>query len=527
VQVEKERAEQYLDVAASIIVAFDTRGRVSRFNRKGCEVTGYTEAELVGKNWFDTIVELEDRAEARAAFDSLVRNGGSTTSATNYIETAIATSDGGRRVIGWNLSSINDAQGNVTGVLGSGEDLTERREIEQQLLQAQKMRAVGELTGGLAHDFNNLLMAVQGNIEFLQESLEENSPAAKYCEAALKAVGRGADLTQRLLAFSRKQLLRPEPVSINQLVEDMTELLTRTLGTNIEIDAALGEDVSRAMVDVAQLENALLNLALNARDAMPGGGRLRIESANRSIEMGYDGQKVVLEPGPYVMIAVHDTGTGMPPELLDRVFEPFFTTKEASRGSGLGLSMVYGFVKQSGGHIEIKSKLGQGTSVYLYLPSARDDGIETQADTAAMVPVRGGSEKILVVEDDLAVLDVIVNLLVSLGYNVSQAEHGKAAKALMRSGLRPDLLLTDIIQPQGINGIDLARDTVKYDDHCGILLMSGFTESTPDAEPGQIARFPLLRKPFGKNELARKVREVLDAKQQLQSEPATAPTATA
>jgi CheY-like chemotaxis protein len=294
------------------------------------------------------------------------------------------------------------------------------------------------------------------------------------------------------------------------LIADMTELIRRSLGSTVTVDTDLKEDVSIAMVDSAMLENALLNLSINARDAMPGGGTLRIESANRTIERGFDGQAVVLKPGNYVMVAVHDTGTGMPPEVLERVFEPFFSTKDVGKGTGLGLAMVYGFVKQSGGHIDIQSEVGKGTSVYLYLPCSRPGVAAVDKAPDPDGPVRGGSEVILVVEDDPAVRDVIVRVLRGLGYDTPEAENAKLAKQMMREGLRPEMLLTDIVQPQGINGIELADDTVQYDPDCAVLLMSGFSDEIFDLADDQALPYPLLTKPFGHDDLARKVRMILD-----------------
>jgi PAS domain S-box-containing protein len=506
---EKARAEQYLDVAASIIVAFDRQGKVTRFNRKGSEVTGYAEDELVGQNWFDLLVDPADRQEAKRSFAEIVAGDGEE---LPYLENEIRARNGQRRVIGWNLARIRDQSGYVVSVLGSGEDLTEQREIERQLLQAQKMQAVGELTGGLAHDFNNLLMAVQGNIEFLREVVASDPSVDRYVAAALKAVGRGAELTQRLLAFSRKQLLRPEPTSINKLVADMTELLTRTLGPHIRIQNDLAEDVWDALVDPAQLENALLNLAINARDAMKEGGSLTIETSNETISEMAAMRHPTLPPGPYVIIAVRDTGTGMTQDVLDRAFEPFFSTKDSTRGGGLGLSMVYGFVKQSGGHIEIQSEIGQGTTVLLRLPRAFRAASAALEDEDSMATILGDGETVLVVEDDEEVRSVIVGALKSLGYVVRQAPGAAEAQTMLDEGLRPHLLLTDVLQPNGKDGIQFAQEVNEAFPQCAILLMSGYTEDAMDRNRKLARPFALLRKPFGKAELSRQLRTQLDAR---------------
>jgi PAS domain S-box-containing protein len=508
---EKARADQYLDVAASIILALDRQGRVTRFNRKGTEVTGYTEEELQGQNWFDLLMDAAEREEAKHAFAEIVAGDGEE---LPYLENQIRAKGGRRRVIGWNLARIRDQRGYVVSVLGSGEDLTEQREIERQLLQAQKMQAVGELTGGLAHDFNNLLMAVQGNIEFLREVVPDDPSVDKYTTAALKAVGRGAELTQRLLAFSRKQLLRPEPTSINRLIADMTELLARTLGPQVAIETNLGADLSDALVDPAQLENALLNLAINARDAMKDGGTLTIETRNETLNDMLAARHPTLSPGQYVVVTVRDTGSGMPQEVLDRAFEPFFSTKDSTRGSGLGLSMVYGFVKQSGGHIEIQSEVGQGTSVLLHLPRAFLAPAEAYEEDDSSAVVRGDGETILVVEDDDEVRSVIVAAIKSLGYVVRQASGAAEAEVQLEEGLRPNLLLTDVLQPNGKDGIQFAQEVHEAFPQCAVLLMSGYTEDAMERNEKLDRPFALLRKPFGKAELSRALRTQLEGREE-------------
>ena len=505
---EKERAEQYLDVAASIILSLDRRGTVSRFNRKGTEVIGYTEEDLVGNNWFDLLADPAEREEAKRAFGTIVDGGGEE---SPYLENQIRAKSGARRVIGWNLTRIRDDRGRVVSVLGSGEDLTHRREIERQLLQAQKMQAVGELTGGLAHDFNNLLMAVQGNIEFLKEQVAEGSDGERYVNSALKAVGRGAELTQRLLAFSRKQLLRPVPTSLNRLVADMSELLGRTLGTHVSIVTDLGEDVGHALVDPGQLESALLNLAINARDSMQDGGTLTIASSNLSVDSTPDARKRVLEPGDYVVLNVNDTGTGMAPDVLDRAFEPFFTTKDGKKGSGLGLSMVYGFVTQSGGHIEIASEVGDGTSVTIALPRAEATAEMSADPEDPIAAIAGGSETVLVVEDDDEVRTIIVDSLKSLGYDVRDAASASDARWMLHEGLRPDMVVTDVMQPRGMDGIELALAVRETAPDCAVLLVSGYAEDAIERNEELDEPFPLLRKPFSRADLAGRVRTLLDA----------------
>ena len=293
---------------------------------------------------------------------------------------------------------IRDRSGQITGAVVVYRDVTETRETERQLQQAQKMEAVGELTGGIAHDFNNILTVITGTIEILADAVADKPGLAAVAKMIDEAAGRGADLTQRLLAFARRQPLQPREIDVNTLVIDATKLLRPTLGEHIEIKTALAGNLKAALVDPHQLSSALLNLAINARDAMPDGGKLTLETSNVHLDESYAKANSEVQPGDYVLIAVSDTGEGIPADIRDRVFEPFFTTKEVGRGTGLGLSMVYGFIKQSGGHIKIYSEVGHGTTIKLYLPKASAEA--QAAQEVAGAPIEGGSETILVVEDD-------------------------------------------------------------------------------------------------------------------------------
>ncbi len=390
-------------------------------------------------------------------------------------------------------------------------DVTDRRATEIQLQQATKMEAVGHLTGGVAHDFNNILTALMGNLELLADRIEGDDKANKFLEICRRAARRGGDLTQRLLAFSRRQVLRPEPTNINLLVHGMAELLQRTLGEDIEIRTILDPDVAEIEVDRSQLESALLNLAINSRDAMPYGGKLTIETTNFHLDQTYSAANPEVRPGDYVRVAVSDTGTGIPAKILDHVFEPFYTTKDIGKGSGLGLSMAFGFVKQSEGHINIYSEVDHGTSVRLYLPQtstqARND--EGKADVAAAETPRG-TESILVVEDDADVRGFAVTILEHLGYSVAAAADGPAALALLDE-LRPiDLLLTDVILPQGMGGNDVAREIRMRRPGIKVLFVSGYTENGIVHHGRLDNGVELLSKPFTVEQLAQKIREVLD-----------------
>ena len=393
-------------------------------------------------------------------------------------------------------------------------DVTERREQERRLGQAQRMEAVGQLTGGIAHDFNNLLTVIIGNAELLRERLEGNAELAHLAEVTESAADRGAALVQRLLAFGRRQPLEAEAVDVNDLIAGMGALLHRTLGEHIEVATVAGRDLWPARVDANQLETALLNLAVNARDAMPAGGRLELRTENVQLDDAYARTVGELAPGDYVRILVSDSGEGMTPEVQARAFEPFFTTKEVGKGTGLGLSMVYGFAKQSGGHVTLYSEPGHGTTVRLYLPRAAAAGAGREPpapDPPAAMP--GGTETILLVEDDPLVRGHNARLLESLGYRVLAAENGRAALGLLRAGAEPQLLFTDMVMPGGMDGRALADEVRRMKPGIRVLFTSGYTEYAlgPDANGGRPVH--LLGKPYGPRELGNRIRQVLDENQ--------------
>jgi CheY-like chemotaxis protein/two-component sensor histidine kinase len=384
--------------------------------------------------------------------------------------------------------------------------------MQEELRHSQKMEAIGQLTGGIAHDFNNLLAVIIGNIDLLEQTLEPDSSERAYTEEATAAANRGAALTGRLLAFSRKQPLDSRPVNINDLLESMTALLERTLGETIELRFKLRPNIAPCMIDRLQLENAILNLAINARDAMHGGGLITIETSNVSLDARDASMVPDATEGDYVLIAVRDTGVGMSAPVRARVFEPFFTTKDVGAGSGLGLSMVYGFVKQSGGHVSIESKLGSGTEVRLYIPwtSQLPDSLEDiDADT---VPA-GQGESVLVVEDDPALQQVIVLFLEQQNYQVAAASNGSEALAILDESDPFDLLLSDIILPGELSGPELLNVVANRQPSMKFLLMSGYASDAFEGEAGPSELANLLQKPFSMGALARKVRSVLKAEE--------------
>jgi signal transduction histidine kinase/CheY-like chemotaxis protein len=383
----------------------------------------------------------------------------------------------------------------------------QRNRIEQALRQSQKMEAVGKLTGGIAHDFNNLLQVIGGNLQLLAKEVGGNSTAEQRVRNALAGVSRGSKLASQLLSFGRRQPLAPKVVNLGRFVRGMDDLLRRALGDGVEIETVVAAGLWNTLVDTSQVENALLNLAINARDAMNGHGKLTIEADNASLTDEYAARHAEVLPGEYVMLAVSDTGCGMTPQIMAQVFEPFFTTKPEGRGTGLGLSMVYGFVKQSDGHIMIYSEPGIGSTIRIYLPRVRDpEEVAIEVDPG---PVTGGTETVLVVEDDEEVRATVVDLLNDLGYRVLKARDAQSALAIVDSGAAIDLLFTDVVMPGPVRSPELARlARVRLPD-IAVLFTSGYTENAI-VHGGRLDHgTELLSKPYTREALARKVRHVL------------------
>lgn len=402
-----------------------------------------------------------------------------------------------------------DADDELGRLAAAFNQMVERRQHDAAALaQSERLSAIGALTGGIAHDFNNLLTVILGNAEALQASLEPEAER-HLAEMIFVAAERGADLTRHLLAFARRQALEPSTVDINRLIGDMDRLLRRSIGEHIELEFARGGGLWPALVDPGQLESALLNLCLNARDAMGAGGRLTIETANAHLDRNYADEHAEVRPGQYVMIAISDTGAGIPAEHLPRVFEPFFSTKEKGKGTGLGLSMVYGFVKQSGGHIKIYSEVGEGTTVRMYLPRSADAVATARRDAAGPAPVKSG-ERVLLVEDDLLVLAYAREQLSLLGYDVTAAASGGEAMEILRRGEAFDLLLTDVVMPGGMSGRQLADEACALRPSLKVLFSSGYTENAIVHQGRLDPGVRLLAKPYRRAELARRVREALD-----------------
>jgi signal transduction histidine kinase len=379
---------------------------------------------------------------------------------------------------------------------------------EALVRQAQKMEAIGQLTGGVAHDFNNILTVITGTIEILSDAVKDRPQLAQITDMISAAAARGADLTRHLLAFARRQPLQPRNTDVNALVIDAARLLRPTLGEQIEIESMLAHDSATALIDPSQLSTAILNLALNARDAMPDGGKLTLETKNVVLDENYASANPEVIPGNYVMIAVSDSGEGIPADLLDKVFEPFFTTKEVGKGAGLGLSMVYGFVKQSNGHVKIYSEPGHGTTAKLYLPQAAG-AAEALPDEAGTGVVERGDETILIVEDDALVREYVVTQIGRLGYATLTASKAAEALAIIDGPERIDLLFTDVIMPGGMNGRQLAIEARKRRPGLKVLYTSGYTENAIVHHGRLDAGVLLLTKPYISSDLARMIRAAL------------------
>lgn len=394
------------------------------------------------------------------------------------------------------------------GLIGTATDLTRQHELEEQLVQAQKMEAVGQLTGGVAHDFNNLLTVILGNSELLVESLRDDEHGRRSAELILAAAKRGRNLTRQLMAFSRRQVLAPKNVDVNDLVRGMETILNHALPDDIESGFDLQESLPPIFADPAQVESALLNLAVNARDAMPNGGRLVIETATahfEAVEPFLDNPA----PGDYVVISVSDSGVGMPPEVARRAFEPFFTTKGVGEGSGLGLSMVHGFARQSGGTARIYSEAGKGTTVKIYLPAAADAAASPAPRRATEDDeVRGGSQLILVVEDDPTVRSYLLHILDTLGYPVEVAEDAETALELLRGEAPIEMLFSDVVLPGQFNGFELAEAAVLRRPGLKVLLTTGYGAALLTRRNGR-PPFPILSKPYDRRSLAQALRRVL------------------
>ena len=492
-----------LDTVPQAMVVINDKGVVASFSAAASQLFGYSSDEVVGRN-VRMLMPEPYQTEHDGYIERYLSSGEARIIGFGRVVKGL-TKDGA--VFPMELA-VGEARSNGQRIFtGFLRDLTSRQKMEEELRQSQKMEAIGQLAGGLAHDFNNLLTVITGNLEMLEVSIEEPDQRELLQEAE-DAAQDGAKLTGQLLAFGRRQPLNPTPTDLAPLISNFSELLRRTLGQSIELSIRLKGREHICVVDAPQLQSALLNLAINARDAMPHGGSLTIEVSRTRLDADYAQMYPEVRTGRYVLVAVTDTGSGMSREVRQRAFEPFFTTKPTGAGTGLGLSMVYGFVKQSGGNIQIYSELGQGTSVRIFLPFADPtDGRDELAGMAERTSMPRGSETILVVEDDARVRRVTTRRLRSLGYDVIEADGGASALALLTANSKIAMILTDIVMPGGMNGHELAEAALAMRPDVKVLFTSGYAE--PALARQGLGAGAWLQKPYTAADLAARIREIL------------------
>jgi PAS domain S-box-containing protein len=492
--------ELTLNAMPTLVAYIDAKQIITYANRALDEWMGRDERDVVGKSLAEAVdpalyVELAPDIEAALRGERRTR-------------TYIAPSRGAGRDVQIHLVPEIDPTGEVRGFFSIVYDITELKRLESRVLEGQKMEAIGQLTGGIAHDFNNLLGVVIGNLQLLERSVADTPNLARKIHTAMRAAIRGAELTRRLLTFARRQIHAPLVIDLNMQLRGLAELMQRSIGESIEVRMKLAVDLAHTRVDPGQLENAILNLVINARDAMPQGGRIMVETTNVELDAAFCAARPPLEPGSHVMVSVTDTGTGIEPDVLPRVFEPFFTTKESGKGSGLGLSMVHGFSEQSGGATAIESELGRGTVVRIYLPACDDEGA-THEDTIVRKNAPRGSETILVVEDDADLRETVVTTLSHLGYKALPAPNAAAALRILAGPERIDLLFTDVMMPGGTLGPDLAERARELRPDIDVLFTTGYAENNVVTASG-LSATEILPKPYRSEDLAVRIRHVLD-----------------
>ncbi|MBT5080983.1 MAG: PAS domain S-box protein [Rhodospirillaceae bacterium] len=505
-QALHETAEQLRLLTNALPVAIiyvDTGGRYQFANQMAEDLVNLPDGSIVGRDQREVLGDemyrpLEPYVQAALAGE------------TQNFENRVSYPDGTTRDMEFTYVPHLGPQAGVLGYFTLGVDATERHALEERVRQAQKMEVVGQLTGGIAHEFNNLLQVVAGNVSLLQDDAPPASDTGRQLEAIDRNVTRGAELTDRLLSFSRKQPLAPRMLDIDKTLTEMRGLLGQTLGETIEVKVELTADIWAAEADAGQLENALLNLALNARDAMPGGGLIKLSAENASLDEQTAAMHEGVVPGDYVVLSVTDTGSGMTQEDISHAFEPFFTTKDVGKGTGLGLSMVYGFAQQSGGFAKIESTVGQGTTMYLYLPRmAQAEGAAAVAPATRPDTASRGNGTILLVEDNMDVRQSLGGQLMSLGYRVIEAEDGSGALSVLSNGPQIDLLFTDVVMPGGMSGIELARRVLLHWPNLKILYTTGYAEDIV-AKAGTLQDDAImLRKPYDKIQLAAAIAQIL------------------
>ncbi len=479
-------------------------GRFIKVNQSLCNMLGYSQGALL-QIGFQNITHPDDLETDLGFVQDLLQG-----RLNHYdMEKRYFHKKGGIIWVLLSVSLLRSGAGDPIHFVSQIQDITERKKLEQQLRQSQKMEMLGQLTGGIAHDFNNLLAVIQLNLGMIRERLRDDPEADEMAGESLEAIKRGANLTDQLLAFARRQSLQPEAVNIGTLVSGMASLLRRTLGETINITTNIPAGLWATKIDPHKLENALLNLALNSLHAMTEGGSVVLEASNTVLDEFYVAKHLDVLPGDYVMVTVTDTGVGMSPDVLERALEPFFTTKPVGKGSGLGLSMVLGFVKQSGGHLTIDSEPGRGVRVNLYLPRSSGEASHVTATHYQEIPPPAPGEMVLVVEDDQVLRGLALRILNDLGYQTIGAEDGPTALTILDSADHVDLLLTDVVLPKGMNGPELARRVRSRRPAAKVLFMSGYPRDAAFGDGGPEDSAQILTKPFSKEELVYMVRKTM------------------
>ena len=501
----EQMARAIIDTALDAFIQLDDSGTVIGWSPKAEDMFGWSSQEIIGQQLSSFIIPIENRDAHSERIAQFLRGADNGILGRRY-ESPSLRRDGTEFESEVSLTALRRRDGYI--INGFIRDITEQVAAEERFRQTQKMESVGQLTGGIAHDFNNMLTVITGTIDILGDAVADKPQLSAIAKLISEAADRGAELTGHLLAFARKQPLQPRETDINVLMVSAEKLLRPTLGEHIEIETSLNRDVWSALVDPSQLSSALLNLAINARDAMPNRGKLMLETNNAVLDQAYAKTNADVHPGDYVLIAVSDTGDGIPIAIRDRIFEPFFTTKAVGKGTGLGLSMVYGFVKQSGGHIKVYSEEGHGTTFKIYLPRAGTEA-EPVTVSSTVSQIEGGNETILIVEDDTLVRTSVTAQIQSLGYQTLSAANAAEALAIVDGGSQFDLLFTDVIMPGKMNGRQLAEEMVNRRMSLKVLFTSGYTENAiihhGRLDPGVL----LLAKPYRKQELARMLRRAL------------------
>ena len=503
---QRDFSDNLVETAQTVVVVLDPEGKVLRVNRFTQDLLGYTAAELIGKDWIDTVVPESSRAAIRGIFDKAIN-----VEPTRGFENVILAKDGREVLVRWFDSLVRDPEGKTVALLAVGHDVTEVREKEHQLRHAAKMEGIGRLAGGIAHDFNNMLAIIQGYADLLGRRVSGDREASEDVEKIRIAARRAAFLTRQLLALGKRQVVQPKVFQLNDAYAEMAAMLQRTMGEDVELSASLEGDLRYVKADPRQIEEVILNLAINAREAMPRGGKLTIETRNVDLDDRYVQTHPNVAPGEYVVLSVADTGVGMDPETIGRIFEPFFTTKESIGGTGLGLSVCYGIVTQNDGHIDVDSTPGVGTKFRVYLPATNEPPSPPtpSGESPASVGLLGGDETLLVAEDEEDVRHLIVRVLRQCGYTVLEAGNAREALPLGEHYEGDiDLLITDVVMP-GMGGKELADRLLEARPKMKVLYISGYADSAVIRRDILEAGLSFLAKPFSPQRLTKAVRETM------------------